>query len=58
MEESNVEPTPNPVCTTDRDLPEPPAIGELVDPAEPHPDEPGVEPGEAPPRRSLDDELV
>jgi hypothetical protein len=51
-------PTPNPVCTTDADLPEPPELDELIDPAEPHPDEPGVGPGEAPPRRTLREELV
>ena len=32
----------NPCCTTDADLPPPPSIGELRDPAEPHPDEPGA----------------
>jgi hypothetical protein len=42
----------NPACTTDPDLPPPPSIGELCDPAEPHPDEPGV-PADAPARRSL-----
>ena len=50
--------TPNPVLTTDADLPEPPAIGELTDPAEPHPDEPGVEARDAAPRRTLDEDLV
>ena len=46
--------TPNPVCTTDTDLPDPPQIGALTDPAEPHPDEPGIEPKDAAPRRTLD----
>lgn len=50
--------TPNPVCLSDSDLPAPPSIGELTDPAEPHPDEPGVEPEKAAPRRTLDEELV
>ena len=54
-EESMAEATPNPVCTTDEDLPEPPRIGEATDPAEPHPDEPGVEPQNAAPRRTLQD---
>jgi hypothetical protein len=36
----------NPVCCNDADLPTPPAIG-LVDPAEPHPAEPGA-PDDAP----------
>ena len=49
---SDTQSTPNPVCATDGDLPAPPAIGELVDPAEPHPDEPGA-PEDAPPRRRL-----
>jgi hypothetical protein len=44
----------NPVCTTDRKLPPPPSIGELIDPAEPHPDEPGA-PADAPPPRALDE---
>jgi hypothetical protein len=57
-EESRVEPTPNPVCITDADLPDPPRNGELTDPAEPHPDEPGVDPENAAPRRSLDEDLV
>jgi hypothetical protein len=39
----------NPCCTTDNDLPDPPAIGELCDPAEPHPDEPGA-PADTPAR--------
>jgi hypothetical protein len=39
----------NPCCTTDPDLPPPPSIGELCDPAEPHPDEPGA-PADAPER--------
>jgi hypothetical protein len=46
----------NPVCTTDGELPDPPANGELVDPAEPHPDEPGA-PADAPARRTLEREL-
>jgi hypothetical protein len=50
--------TPNPVCTTDADLPDPPPIGELTDPAEPHPDEPGVEPQDAAPLRTLGEDLV
>lgn len=50
--------TPNPVCTTDSDLPEPPRNGELTDPAEPHPDEPGVEPKDAAPRRTPGEDLV
>ena len=50
--------TPNPVCITDADLPEPPRDGQLTDPAEPHPDEPGVEPQDAAPRRSLRSDLV
>ena len=50
--------TPNPVCITAEDLPEPPHDGELTDPAEPHPDEPGIEPDEAAPRRALHDDLV
>jgi hypothetical protein len=50
--------TPNPVCATDADLPDPPTNGELTDPAEPHPDEPGVEPKKAAPRRTLDEDLV
>ena len=54
MDESNA----NPVCTSDADLPEPPRIGEHTDPAEPHPDEPGVRPEDAAPRRCLDDDLV
>jgi hypothetical protein len=45
----------NPCCTTDGDLPEPPAIGELCDPAEPHPDEPGAPP-DTPGRVSLGSE--
>jgi hypothetical protein len=49
---------PNPVCTTDPDLPEPPENGELTDPAEPHPDEPGVHPKDAAPRRTLGEDLV
>jgi hypothetical protein len=44
--------TENPVCATDPDLPPPPAIGELVDPAEPHPDEPGA-PDDAPAAQPL-----
>ena len=43
---------PNPVCTTDDELPEPPSIGELTDPAEPHPDEPGA-PDDCPPKQPL-----
>ena len=39
--------TPNPVCCTDRELPPPPAFGEGIDPAEPHPAEPGA-PDDAP----------
>jgi hypothetical protein len=39
--------TANPVCCSDPDLPPPPALGELVDPAEPHPAEPGA-PDDAP----------
>ena len=39
--------TPNPVCCSDSDLPPLPALGELVDPAEPHPAEPGA-PDDAP----------
>ncbi len=58
MEESRAESTPNPVCTTDTDLPDPPKNGELTDPAEPHPDEPGIDPGKAAPRRTLDEGLV
>ena len=50
--------TPNPVCTTDYDLPEPPRNGELTDPAEPHPDEPGIEPGDAARIQPLDRDLV
>jgi hypothetical protein len=34
--------TQNPVCTSDFDLPTPPWGSEWADPAEPHPDEPGV----------------
>jgi hypothetical protein len=37
----------NPICATDDDLPPPPTIGEGIDPAEPHPDEPGA-PHDAP----------
>ena len=44
--------TPNPVCASDDELPDPPSIGEAVDPAEPHPDEPGA-PEDAPARRLL-----
>jgi hypothetical protein len=36
----------NPVCCDDGDLPPPPAIG-AIDPAEPHPAEPGA-PDDAP----------
>lgn len=43
---------PNPVCAVDHDLPPPPDNGELVDPAEPHPDEPGA-PDDAPSVRKL-----
>ncbi|HEX2128103.1 MAG TPA: hypothetical protein VHF58_02690 [Solirubrobacterales bacterium] len=57
-EESMAEPTPNPVCITAEDLPDPPTDGEFTDPAEPHPDEPGVDPEEAAPRRTLGDDLV
>ena len=39
--------TPNPVCCNDPELPPPPAIGARVDPAEPHPAEPGA-PDDAP----------
>jgi hypothetical protein len=49
------DPTPNPVCTTDENLPAPPRIGEATDPAEPHPDEPGIAPQDAAPRRTLED---
>ena len=42
----------NPVCITDVDLPPPPPIGEAIDPAEPHPDEPGA-PEDAPDARPL-----
>jgi hypothetical protein len=42
----------NPICLVDRDLPAPPDIGEQVDPAEPHPDEPGA-PNDAPDARPL-----
>ncbi len=35
-------PTENPVCTSGHDLPTPPWGNEWADPAEPHPDEPGV----------------
>lgn len=38
---------PNPVCCSDHGLPPPPAIGERIDPAEPHPAEPGA-PDDAP----------
>ena len=34
----------NPVCTAGCDLPPPPEIGAGIDPAEPHPDEPGAPP--------------
>jgi hypothetical protein len=57
-EESMEESTPNPVCTSDADLPDPPRNGELIDPAEPHPDEPGVQPGDAAPRRTLDADVL
>jgi len=39
--------TANPVCCTDGDLPPAPPLDELVDPAEPHPAEPGA-PDDAP----------
>jgi hypothetical protein len=42
----------NPICLVDRDLPDPPDIGATVDPAEPHPDEPGA-PHDAPDARAL-----
>jgi hypothetical protein len=51
MEESSGKRIVNPVCTTDEDLPDPPSNGELCDPAEPHPDEPGIAAEDAPPRR-------
>jgi hypothetical protein len=41
----------NPVCTVDEELP-PPPDNCLLDPAEPHPDEPGA-PEDAPAIRSL-----
>ena len=44
---------PNPVCCNDRTLPPPPAIGELIDPAEPHPAEPGA-PDDAPRALGID----
>ena len=42
----------NPVCITGCDLPPPPEIGAAIDPAEPHPDEPGA-PADAPDARTL-----
>jgi hypothetical protein len=42
----------NPICLVDRDLPPPPENGEHLDPAEPHPDEPGA-PRDAPDARPL-----
>jgi hypothetical protein len=42
----------NPICLVDRDLPDPPDIGATVDPAEPHPDEPGA-PLDSPDARAL-----
>ena len=39
--------TPNPVCCTDPDLPPAASAGERIDPAEPHPAEPGA-PDDAP----------
>jgi hypothetical protein len=42
----------NPICLVDRDLPDPPDIGQHIDPAEPHPDEPGA-PYDAPAARPL-----
>ena len=39
--------TPTPVCCTDDTLPPAPSIGARVDPAEPHPSEPGA-PDDAP----------
>ena len=47
--------TENPVCTSDPVLPPPPSIGELGDPADPHPDEPGAPP-DAPARITLGSE--
>ena len=44
--------TENPICTNGGELPPPPSTGELEDPSEPHPDEPGA-PGDAPARRRL-----
>jgi hypothetical protein len=44
---SQGETTANPVCCEDRELAPPPEIGALVDPAEPHPGEPGA-PDDAP----------
>lgn len=44
----------NPVCTDGRRLPPPPENGELADPSEPHPDEPGA-PADAPDRRGVGD---
>ena len=49
--------SPNPACTADRELPPPPEIGALGDPAEPHPDEPGA-PADAPEPRAIGDELA
>ena len=43
----------NPVCCTDDELPPPPATGALIDPAEPHPDEPGA-PADSPDRLTVD----
>ena len=45
----------NPICTKRDDLPPAPFAGEGVDPAEPHPDEPGAPP-DAPDARRLADE--
>ena len=44
---SQGETTPNPVCCEDDDLPPPSTVGARVDPAEPHPAEPGA-PDDAP----------
>ena len=44
---SQGETTPNPVCCTDDQLSAPPEIGARIDPAEPHPAEPGA-PDDAP----------
>ena len=45
----------NPVCTIDPDLPPPPALESGIDPAEPHPGEPGAPPDAPAIRRLYED---